>query len=65
MNFPFLIVGILSVVFGIIMMVKHKFYKYKSSDMLFAAKLKVFSSSAILVLFGIMILINELKKLVN
>lgn len=65
MNFQFLVVGILSVILGIFLMVKHKFYKYKSSDMLFAAKLKVFSSSAVLALFGLLVLINELKKVIS
>jgi len=46
-------------------MLKNKFYKYETSDMLFVAKLKVFLGAAILVLYGLLILINELKKVIS
>ena len=62
MNISFLVVGVISLVLGIVMMIKHKFYKYKTSDMLFATKLRVFSSSAVLALFGLLVLYYELKK---
>ncbi|MBB6502760.1 hypothetical protein HDF25_004943 [Pedobacter cryoconitis] len=63
MNITFLVVGIASIVIGVIMMTKSKFYKYKTSDMLFTAKLRTFLSSAILALCGMLIVANELKKL--
>lgn len=65
MNITFFIVGIVSVILGVILMIKHKFYKYKTSDMMFFSKFRVFSGSAILALFGLLILINELKKVMN
>lgn len=63
MNITFLAIGVISLLIGVVMMIKHKFYKYKTSDMLFATKLRVFLGSAVLVLFGVLIVVNELKKL--
>lgn len=63
MNVTFLGVGVISLLMGVIMMTKSKFYKYKTSDMLFTAKLRTFLSSAILALCGMLIVANELKKL--
>ncbi|KIA88626.1 hypothetical protein OC25_26040 [Pedobacter kyungheensis] len=65
MNFLFFIVGVLSVALGIFIMLKNKFYKYETSDMLFVTKLKVFLGAAILVLYGLLILINEVKKVIS
>jgi len=44
-------------------MTRHKFYKYKMIDMLFATSLKAFPGACILAITGTYILINELKKL--
>lgn len=63
-NITFFVIGVVSLFVGVIMMIKHKFYKYKTSDMLFVTKLRVFLGSAVLALFGILIVINELKKLI-
>ena len=50
-------------VVGVFLMARHKFYKYKTTDMLFAASLRAFLGAALIVLVGILAVINELKKL--
>ena len=65
MNIQFFIVGIIAAILGVVMMLNHKFYKYKTSDMLFVTKLRVFLGSAVLTLFGLLVLYDELKKVVN
>lgn len=64
MDIKFLLIGLVCLALGIIMMFKHKFYKYNSSDMLFATKLRVFLPSALIVIFGAIIVFKEIKKLV-
>lgn len=64
MNITFFIIGIACLIVGAFLMTKHKFYKYKTSDMLFAASFRAFLGAAVLALFGILIVINELKKLI-
>lgn len=63
MDVQILLIGVLCIVVGLMMMIRSKFYKYKTSDMLFAAKLNTFIPSAFLVLLGILCLGHELKKL--
>lgn len=63
MDVQILLIGALCIVIGLMMMITSKFYKYKTSDMLFAAKLNTFIASAFLVLLGIFCLGYELKKL--
>ncbi len=65
MNIQFFIVGIIAAILGVVLMLNHKFYKYKTSDMLFVAKLRVFLGSSVLTLFGLLVLYDELKKVVN
>ena len=65
MNIQFFIVGVISVLLGMVIMLKNKFYRYKTNDMLFVTKLRVFLGSAVLVLFGILIMINEIRKVIN
>jgi hypothetical protein len=64
MNSTFFLVGVVSLSTGVLMMLKHKFFNYKSTDMLFASKLRVFLASAVLALFGVLLIFNELKKLI-
>lgn len=45
-------------------MIKHKFYKYDTSDMLFATKLKVFLSGLLFSLIGLYGIINEILKII-
>jgi len=63
MNVRILLIGVLCIVIGLMMMMRSKFYKYETSDMLFGAKLNTFIPSAFLVLLGIVCLGHELKKL--
>lgn len=64
MNIQFFCVGVLSLAIGLVMMMKSKFWKYETGDMMFAAKLRSFLGFVLVALFGILILINELKKIV-
>ncbi len=63
MNVLYMMIGISSTAIGVFLMVKYKFYRYKSKDMQFAASLRAFMAAAVLTLFGILILINEIKKI--
>ena len=63
MDVRILLIGVLCIVIGLMMMIKSKFYKYKTSDMLFAAKLNTFIAFAFVVLLGIFFLGHELNKL--
>jgi hypothetical protein len=57
------LICILSLVTGIIIMLKNKFYKYETDNMLFATKLKVFLGGLLFSLIGIYGLITEILKL--
>jgi hypothetical protein len=57
MDIKFFIIGVLSSVAGVFLVTRHKFYKYKTSDMLFVTKLRVFLGAAILVLYGVLIIL--------
>ncbi len=63
MNITLFIIGVACLTVGAFLMTRHKFYKYKTSDMLFAASLRAFLGAALIVLIGILAIINELKKL--
>jgi hypothetical protein len=63
MNIKLFLICILSLITGIIIMLKNKFYKYETDDMLFATKLKVFLGGLLFSLIGIYGLINEILKL--
>lgn len=56
-------IGFVTMIIGIILMIRNRFYKHKSSDMLFVAELKIFLGGLILTGMGIAILINELNKM--
>ena len=62
MDVKIFLISILFTVFGIIIMVWHKFYKYETDDMLFATKLKVFMGGLISTLIGCYGLVSELLK---
>lgn len=48
---------------GILIMIRHKFYKYDPSDMLFATKLNVFLGGLLFCLIGIYVLVDGIIKL--
>ncbi len=56
-------IGFVTLMIGIILMIRNRFYKHKSSDILFVAELKIFLGGLILTGMGIAILINELNKM--
>lgn len=63
MDIKLFLICILSLVIGIIIMSKNKFFKYETDDMLFATKLKVFLGGLLFCLIGIYGLISEILKL--
>lgn len=63
MDIKLLLIGSACLIFGVIMMFKHKFYKYKTSDILFSTKLRVFLAATLIAMFGLIIVFNELNKL--
>jgi len=65
MNVKYIILGVLFVVIGLVIMLRHKFYKYKTDDMLFATKFKVFFSGIIACFIGLYFLIHEIAKLLK
>lgn len=65
MNINFFLIGSLFLILGIFFMTRSKFYKYKPDDMLFAATLKAFLGAALIALVGVIILFNEIKKMIH
>lgn len=63
MNVAIFIIGVVFLTVGVFLMTRHKFYKYKTSDMLFGTSLRAFLGAALIALIGILAVINELKKL--
>jgi len=63
MDIKLFLLSVFFVVIGVVIMVRHKFYKYDSSDMLFATKLKVFLSGLLFCFIGCWGLISEISKL--
>lgn len=63
MDISLFVISIISFIVGIFIMVKNKFYKYETDDMLFATKLKVFLGGLLFSLIGIYGLISEMLKL--
>lgn len=63
MNVQILLIRVFCIVIGLMMMIKSKICKYKTSDMLFSAKLNTFIAYAFVVLLGMFFLGHELKKL--
>lgn len=62
-NYKFILISICCIVVGGYLMFRNKFYKRKEHDMLWATGSNSFGSSIVLVLFGLLILFYELKKL--
>jgi uncharacterized membrane protein YhfC len=59
------LIALLCIPIGIFFMVKNKFWKYDSSDMLSAASLKLFLGGLLFLLIGIYGLVDGIIKLVN
>ena len=64
MHIKFLLLGSIFLVSGVFAMTKSKFYQQKPDDMLFAAGFKAFLGAALIALVGVMILFNEIKKMI-
>ncbi len=62
MDVKLFLISILFIVVGIIIMVWHKFYKYKTDDMLFAIELRIFMGGLLFTLAGCYGLVSELLK---
>lgn len=56
----YIIIGIVFIIIGTLVMIKHRFYKYDPSDMLFATELKIFLGGLTLALAGFYILFLEI-----
>lgn len=65
MDIKLTILSVMFIVLGVVIMVRHKFYKYDTSDMLFATKLKVFLSGLLFCLIGTYGLIDGIIKLIK
>ena len=65
MDIKLFMISIICVIIGVIIMIKHKFYKYDTSDMLFATKFKIFLSGLLFSLIGLYGLVSEILKLFN
>ncbi|SEQ13523.1 hypothetical protein SAMN05444005_10776 [Flavobacterium urocaniciphilum] len=61
-NYKYIGIAILLIVFGAFRLTKNKYYKRKEKDMLWAAESNVFWSYVVLIFFGILIIFYELKK---
>lgn len=51
-------IGSISLIVGIILINKNRFYRYKPSNMLFVSELKIFLGGLILSISGILILLE-------
>jgi len=58
-------IGLILLIVGGWLTNKNRFYKHKLSDMLFASELKIFFGGLILFISGILIIINEIKKVID
>jgi hypothetical protein len=58
------LLGIMFVFLGFGIMIKNKFFKYDSSDMLFATKIKVFLSGLLFFLLGLVAFGNGVFNLI-
>lgn len=63
MNIELFLLSLIFIIIGIIIMVKHKFYRFNSSDMLFASKFKIFLSGLLFTLVGLYGFIQEIFKI--
>jgi hypothetical protein len=58
------LLGIMFVFLGFGIMIKNKFFKYDSSDMLFATKIKVFLSGLLFFFLGLAVFVNGILDLI-
>jgi hypothetical protein len=56
--------GIIFIFLGFRIMMKNKFFKYDSSDMLFATKIKVFLSGLLFFFLGLAVFVNGILDLI-
>lgn len=52
-------------IFGLIVMITHKFYKYDTSDMLFATKLRVFLGGLLSSVIGVYGIVKAILAMIN
>jgi hypothetical protein len=66
LEYPILkvLLGIMFVILGFRIMMKNKFFKYDSSDMLFATKIKVFLSGLLFFFLGGALFVNGILDLI-
>jgi hypothetical protein len=66
LEYPILkvLLGIMFVILGFRIMMKNKFLKYDSSDMLFATKIKVFLSGLLFFFLGGALFVNGILDLI-
>lgn len=64
MDSKLFVISIVCVIIGVVIMIKHKFYRYDTSDMLFATKLKVFLSGLLFSLIGLYGIVSEILKMI-
>ncbi len=64
MDAKLFVISIVCVIIGAIIMIKHKFYKYDTNDMLFATKLKIFLSGLLFSLIGLYGIVSEVLKII-
>jgi hypothetical protein len=65
MDIKLLLACIFFLFIGIIIMIKNKFYKHPSDDMLFATEFKIFSSGLLFCFIGICGIIDQILKMLN
>ncbi|RDV13374.1 hypothetical protein DXT99_20360 [Pontibacter diazotrophicus] len=65
MDIVLTILCVFSILLGIMIIVRHKFYKYDMSDMLFVTKLKSFILGLIFIMVGLYGLLDGIAKLLN
>lgn len=63
MDIKLFLLSVICIIVGIIVMIKHKFYKYPVNDMLFATKLGVFLGGFLFVVIGGFGVVTEVLKL--
>jgi predicted Abi (CAAX) family protease len=62
-NYKFIGIAIILLLFAIFHIIKNKFYKRKERDMLWATGSNVFFSDIVLIIFALFIIYYELSKL--
>lgn len=62
-NYKFIGIAIILLFLAIFYLVKNKFYKRKERDMLWATSSNVFFSDIVLIIFALLIICYELRKL--